>query len=138
MYSLSLAPRRSNTVLIAVFGGLALLLAIVGVYGVVAYTVTIRTRELGIRAALGASRRRLAALVVREGLAVALVGVTIGLAGALAFARVLRGLLYGVAPSDAGVLAASAAALLVAVVGAAVIPARRASRADPVEVMRAE
>jgi predicted permease len=138
MYGLSLAPRRSNTALISAFGGLALLLAVIGVYGVAAYTVALRTRELGIRAALGASRRRLAGLVVREGLGVALLGVTIGLAGALAFARVLRGLLYGVAPSDAGVLVASAAALLVAVLGAALIPARRASRADPVEVMRAE
>jgi putative ABC transport system permease protein len=138
MQSISLAPRRSNTTLITTFGLLALLLAVVGVYGVVAYNVTLRNRELGIRAALGARRADLARLVIREGLGVALVGVSIGLAGAFALSRVLRALLYGVGPSDPASFIAAALVLLLPVLGATLIPARRAARANPVEVMRTE
>lgn len=138
MRGTSLAPRRSNTQLITVFGLLALLLAVVGVYGVVAYGVTLRGRELGIRAALGARRADLARLVVGEGLAVGVIGIALGLAGALALSRVLRGLLYGVEPTDPFALLAAAAALLLPTIGATLIPARRAARVDPVEVMRAE
>lgn len=136
--SASLAPRRSNTVLITVFGLLALLLALVGVYGVVSYTVTLRQRELGIRAALGASRRDLGRLVLAEGTTVALLGIGIGLAGALALSRVLRGLLYGVEPTDPATLLAAAVALFIPAILATLVPARRAARADPVDVMRAE
>ncbi|HEX7023519.1 MAG TPA: ABC transporter permease, partial [Gemmatimonadales bacterium] len=138
MRDISLAPRRSNTQLITVFGLLALVLAVVGVYGVVAYGVTLRSRELGIRAALGARRADLARLVVGEGLAVGVIGTGLGLAGALALSRVLRGLLYGVEPTDAAALLAATAALLLPTIGATLLPARRAARANPVEVMRAE
>jgi predicted permease len=136
--SRSLAPRRSNTLLITVFGLLALLLALVGVYGVVSYTVTLRQRELGIRAALGASRRDLARLVLAEGTTVALLGIGIGLAGAFALSRVLRGLLYGVEPTDPATLFAAAAVLFIPAILATLIPARRASRLNPVDVMRSE
>jgi len=136
--SRSLAPRRSTTLLITAFGLLALLLALVGVYGVVSYTVTLRQRELGIRAALGASRNNLARLVLTEGATVALLGIAIGLMGAFGLSRVLRGLLYGVEPTDPTALFAAAAVLLIPAILATLIPARRAASADPVEVMRSE
>jgi predicted permease len=136
--SRTLAPRRSNTLLITVFGLLALLLSLVGVYGVVSYTVTLRQRELGIRAALGASRRDLARMVLAEGIAVAALGIGIGLVGAFALSRVLRGLLYGVEPTDPAALFAAAAALFIPAILATLIPARRAGRLNPVDVMRAE
>ena len=134
----SLTPRRSITGLISAFGGLALLLAVIGVYGVVSYGVTQRTRELGIRAALGARRGELLRLVLREGLALGLVGTAIGVGGALALTRLLRALLYDVTPGDPGAIALAAVLLLIPVLGAALIPARRAARANPVEVMRSE
>ncbi len=134
----SLTARRSNTALITAFGALALLLAVIGVYGVVAYGVTLRTRELGIRSALGARRGDLVRLVVREGLAVGVLGAAVGLVGAFALAGLLRGLLYGVAPSDPAAFLGAALVLLLPVVSATLIPARRAARLDPVEVMRAE
>jgi putative ABC transport system permease protein len=134
----TLTARRSNTALITVFGGLALLLAVVGVYGVMAYGVALRTRELGIRAALGARRSDLVRLVVREGLGVGLLGAGIGLGGALALSGLLRSLLYGVEPTDPLTLAGAALLLLVPVLAATLIPARRAARMDPVEIMRSE
>jgi predicted permease len=138
LLSSSLTTRRSNTALITSFGALALLLAVVGVYGVVAYGVTLRSRELGIRAALGARRGDLVRLVVREGLVVGLLGAGIGLAGAFALSGLLRSLLYGVEPSDPTAFLAAAAVLLLPVLGATLLPARRAARANPVEVMRSE
>ena len=134
----SLTTRRSNTTLITAFGALALLLAVVGVYGVMAYGVTLRTRELGIRAALGAGRADLIGLVLGEGVRVAAIGVGIGLAGTFALSRLLQGLLFGVGPSDPVAIAGAAIALVAPVLIATLIPARRAARADPVEVMRAE
>jgi len=134
----SLTTRRSNTTLITTFGALALLLAVVGVYGVMAYGVTLRTRELGIRAALGAGRADLIGLVLGEGVRVAAIGVGIGLAGTFALSRLLQGLLFGVGPSDPVAIAGAAIALVAPVLIATLIPARRAARADPVEVMRAE
>jgi putative ABC transport system permease protein len=134
----SLITRRSNTTLITAFGVLALLLAVVGVYGVVAYGVTLRTRELGIRAALGAGRTDLVRLVLGESLWVAVIGVGLGLVGTLALSRLLQSLLYGVGPSDPVAIIGAALALVAPVLGATLIPARRAARANPVEVMRAE
>lgn len=136
LVSASLSTRRSNTTLITAFGALALLLAVVGVYGVVAYGVTLRTRELGIRAALGAGRASLMRLVLGEGVRVAIIGVAIGLAGTLALSRLLQGLLYGVGPSDPVAIIGAAVALVAPVLGATLVPARRAARANPVEVMR--
>ena len=134
----SLSTRRSNTTLITAFGALALLLAVVGVYGVVAYGVTLRTREMGIRAALGAGRADLVRLVLGEGMWVAVIGVGLGLIGTLALSRLLQSLLYGVGASDPVAIAGAALALLLPVVGATLIPARRAARLNPVDVMRAE
>jgi len=134
----SLTTRRSNTTLITAFGALALLLAVVGVYGVMAYGVTLRTRELGIRAALGAGRPDLVRLVLGEGLRVAAIGVGIGLAGTFALSGLLRGLLYGVGPSDPVAIIGAAFALVAPVLIATLVPARRASRLNPVDVMRSE
>ena len=134
----SLTTRRSNTTLITAFGALALLLAIVGVYGVISYGVTLRGREMGIRAALGAGRADLLRLVLGEGLRVAVIGVGIGLLGTLALSRLLQSLLYGIGPSDPVAIAGAALALLAPVLAATLIPARRAARANPVEVMRTE
>lgn len=138
LMSSSLTTRRSNTTLITAFGALALLLAVVGVYGVVAYGVTLRTRELGIRAALGARRTDLVRLVLGEGMWLAAIGVSIGLIGTLALSRVLQSLLYGVGASDPVSIASAAMVLLLPVVVATLIPARRAARLDPVDVMRTE
>lgn len=134
----SLTSRRSNTALITTFGALALLLAVVGVYGVVAYGVTLRARELGIRAALGAGRSDLVRLVLGEGLWVAVIGVGLGLIGTLGLSRLLRGLLYGVGPSDPVAIVGAAIALVAPVLIATLVPAQRAARADPVQVMRTE
>ena len=134
----SLTTRRSNTTLITAFGALALLLAVVGVYGVMAYGVTLRTRELGIRAALGAGRPDLMRLVLGEGVRVAAVGVGVGLAGTFALSGLLRGLLYGVGPSDPVAIIGAAFALVAPVLIATLVPARRASRLNPVDVMRSE
>jgi ABC-type antimicrobial peptide transport system permease subunit len=134
----SLTTRKANTTLITAFGALALLLAVLGVYGVMAYGVTLRSRELGIRAALGAGRTDLMRLVLREGVRIAAIGVSIGLLGTFALSRLLQGLLYGVGPSDPVAIAGAAMVLLLPVVVATLIPARRAARLNPVEVMRAE
>jgi predicted permease len=134
----SLTTRRSNTTLITAFGALALLLAVVGVYGVMAYGVTLRTREMGIRAALGAGRPDLIRLVLGEGVRVAAVGVGIGLAGTFALSGLLRGLLFGVGTSDPVAIIGAALALVAPVLIATLVPARRASRLNPVDVMRSE
>ena len=136
--SASVAVRRTNTMLITAFGAVALLLAMVGVYGVVAYSVAQRGREMGIRAALGATRADLVRLVMTEGGAMALAGVALGLAGAWAFARALRSLLFGVGPLDPMTFAGAAALLALLALAATVTPARRAARSNPVEVIRAE
>ncbi len=132
----SLTPRRTNTVLITAFGGLALLLSVVGVYGVVAYSVTRRTRELGIRAALGATAADLVRLVAREGAAVALAGVALGLGGAWAFSRALASLLFGVRPTDTATFIAAPLLLFLLVIAATLVPARRAALLNPVDVIR--
>jgi ABC-type antimicrobial peptide transport system permease subunit len=100
--------------------------------------VTLRTREMGIRAALGAGRADLVRLVLGEGMRVAVTGVGIGLLGTFALSRLLRSLLYGVGPSDPAAIAGAALVLLLPVIGATLIPARRAARLDPAKVMRQE
>ena len=134
----ALAPRRTNTVLITAFGAIAVALAAVGVYGVIAYGVARRTREIGIRVALGARREDVLALVAREGLVLAVVGVALGLAGAWALRQVLASLLYGVTPADPASFAGAAAVLLVVAVAATLLPARRALHVDPARTMRVE
>jgi predicted permease len=134
----AIAPRRANTYLITLFGVAAVLLAAIGVYGVIAYGVARRTREIGIRMALGAQRGNVIGLVVSEGIVLAVLGVSIGLAGAWALRRLLASLLYGVTPNDPAAYVGAAVVLLVVAVLAALMPARRALRVDPVLAIRAE
>ena len=136
--STSLARPRFTTVLLAGFAGLAVLLACVGIHGVLGYAVTQRTRELGIRLALGAPRRRVVGQIVWQSLALTLIGVGIGLLGGLALTRLLRGLLFGVAPTDPVVFAATALSLAAVGIVASCLPARRASRVDPMVALRSQ
>jgi predicted permease len=136
--STAVAPRRTNTTLIVLFGAVALALAAFGVYAVVSYGVTRRARELGIRAALGATGSDIAALIAREMLWVTGLGLTIGLAGAWALSRVLSALLYGVDRHDAITFAIVPLVLLLPAAIATLVPARRAMRVDPAVVMRQE
>lgn len=134
----AIAPRRTNALLITCFGLVAVVLAAIGVYGVVSYGVTRRAQEIGIRVALGAGRRDVLGLVLREGLIMAVAGVALGLAGAWALRRTLESMLYGVAPGDPAAFAGAAAVLVVISVAATLLPARQALRVDPARTMRAE
>ena len=136
--SASLAEPSLYTLLVGAFAALALALSAVGLYGVVSYTVTQRTAELGIRLALGAERSALVRLVLRQGLGLALAGTAIGLAAAVAVARLLTQLLPDAQPSDPLTLAAVAVLLISVALGAAWLPARRASRVDPTVALRYE
>jgi putative ABC transport system permease protein len=134
----SVADRRLNLFLIGGFGALALTLATVGLYGVMAYNVSQRTREMGVRLAVGASRQSVLSLVVLEGMRMVVIGAVTGVAGALAFGSTLAALLFEVHPRDAGVLVTAPAVLLAAGTAASYIPARRATRVDPVVALRAD
>jgi putative ABC transport system permease protein len=129
---------RFRTLLIGVFAILALALAAVGVYGLISYTVAQRTREIGIRVALGAAPRQVVVPVVREGVRLALTGIGIGLAGAFLAARALSAFLFGVGAGDPLTLAGVAALMLLVAVAASYIPSRRAMKVDPVIALRAE
>ena len=131
-----LAPQRFNASLFGFFAGLALALSAVGVYGVMAHFVTLRRPEIGVRVALGASPRAIAAFVVRRGGAAAGVGLVAGMAGALALGPVLESLLYGVRPADPVTIAVVAGVFAVVTLAASWAPARRAIRLDPVQVLR--
>jgi ABC-type antimicrobial peptide transport system permease subunit len=124
--------------LIAAFAGLALLLAALGLYGLLAYMVLQRRREIGVRMALGAAPRRLSTFVLLEGLHLVLSGVAIGAAGSWAALRSLKSLLYGVAPTDAWVLAGSALILVMVGLIACYLPAHRAASTDPFTALRHE
>ncbi|HEY5219252.1 MAG TPA: ABC transporter permease [Gemmatimonadaceae bacterium] len=134
----SLASRRLALGLAAAFAVLALALAAVGIYGVLAYSVTTRTREFGVRIALGASRRSVLLLVLRQGLAWSFVGLLIGLGGALAGARLLDTMLFGIAPNDVRTYLTVAVGLVSIAIAASVVPALRATGVDPLTSMRAE
>src|SRR5262249_33956626 len=134
----SLANPRLYTWLLGLFGLLGVLLAAAGIYGVIAYLVTLRTREFGIRMALGADRTRVLRMVLGRGAALAGLGLAIGIAGAAAVTRVLQGLLYGVSATDPVTFAAMAVLLGVVALAACVAPARRAARVDPAAALRAE
>ncbi len=138
MVDASLGQRRLAMALLGLFAGLALLLASVGIYGVMSYTVTQRTREMGLRIALGAARERVLALVLRQGMTLALTGVVVGVAGALALTRLLTSQLYGVRPSDPLTLGVVACVLAGVALLATIVPALRATRVDPIITLREE
>jgi predicted permease len=134
--SQALAPTRFNLVLLGVFAAVGLVLAVVGIYGVIAYTVGQRTQELGIRRALGAQHRDVVSIVLRQGMALTLAGVGVGLVGALALTRFMETLLFGVTATDpltyggVGLLLVAVSAL------ACYLPARRAGKVDPMVALR--
>lgn len=134
----SLAQPRLYLSLLGAFAGVALLLAAVGLYGVIAYTVQQRTRAIGVRIALGASGRRVLVMVIREGLTMSAIGVAIGVADALVLTRLLRSLLFGVTPADPLTFLGVVVALTLVAVLASVIPAYRASSIDPQLALRAD
>jgi putative ABC transport system permease protein len=134
----SVAQRRFSMLLLAAFAGVALFLAAVGIYGVVAYGVTQRTQEIGVRMAIGAERRDVLTLVIGGGLKLALLGVAIGLAGALALSRLIEAMLFDVRPFDPPSYAATAVLLLAIAALACYLPARRAMNVDPIIAIRQE
>jgi putative ABC transport system permease protein len=134
----SVAPDHLQTVLLGTFAGLAMLLSAIGIYGVISYSVAQRTHELGIRAALGATRGDLLGLILRGGMMLTAAGLVLGLAGALGITRLMQNLLFGVGARDPVTLAAVAAGLGVVALLASYIPARRATKVDPVVALRYE
>jgi putative ABC transport system permease protein len=131
-----LGPRRSQTYLLVIFSVIALVLAAIGIYGLVQYSVAQRTREMGVRLALGARIERVALMVVGEGFLLAVVGLALGIGLALSISRVASALLFGVAPFDVTSLIMTSALLLVTTLVACWVPARRAGRVDPVVALR--
>ena len=134
----SVAPRRFNLFLMGTFAAAALLLALVGIYGVIAYSVAERTREIGVRMALGAQRHEVVRMVVGEGMAMALAGIAAGLAGAWGLTRLIASLLYDVKANDPPTFAAVAAALAATAMLACCVPALKAARVDPMVALRYE
>jgi ABC-type antimicrobial peptide transport system permease subunit len=134
----SVSDRKLNVVLIGAFGVLALTLALTGLYGVMAYSVAQRSRELGVRMALGATRRSVLSMVMAEGIRLVLAGAAIGLVTALLLSTRLTPMLYDVESRDLSVLAAATGLLVAVALVASGIPARRATRVDPVIALRAE
>ena len=134
----SIAPRRLNMLLLGVFAAVALALAIVGTYAVMAFVVSERAHEMGIRLALGARPGEVLWLVVGRGLRVGGLGVALGFAGALAAGKAIRRLLFGISPMDPLTLVAVALVIGMAVLVASYLPARRAARVDPMIALRAE
>jgi putative ABC transport system permease protein len=132
----SLANRRSPMLLLGLFAGVALVLSAIGIYGVLAFGVAQRVREFGIRQALGADRRSILSLVLSQGLKTAGVGLVIGIAGAIYLATFLQSQLFGVKPHDIGVFASVSVLLLVVAAAACYIPARRATKIDPMVALR--
>ncbi|HET7189116.1 MAG TPA: FtsX-like permease family protein, partial [Gemmatimonadaceae bacterium] len=135
---LPLFPAQAAGVLLGMFGALALALAVVGLYGVVSYSVSQRAREIGVRMALGAQNGDVLRLVLAQGLRLTLIGLGVGFAGALVVSRVLSSVLYGVSPTDPVAFGAVALALTLVALLASYVPARWATRVDPIRALRSE
>ena len=133
-----MSDRRFNLVILGVFAVVALVLAVTGIYGVMSYVVTQRTQEIGIRMALGAERRQVLALILRRGLLLAVIGITLGLAGGIAGAKYLQSMLFGVQPHDPGTFITVAIAFTIVSVAASYLPARRATRVDQIVALRVD
>jgi predicted lysophospholipase L1 biosynthesis ABC-type transport system permease subunit len=138
MYEISMTRTSFSLVLLGIAGAMALLLGIVGIYGVLAYAVMQRQREVGIRLALGAQPGSVKQIFVARGMILSSAGIALGMAVAAGLTRLLASLLFGVAPVDAATFAASAGVLAVAALGASYIPASRAATVDPVETLRGQ
>jgi ABC-type antimicrobial peptide transport system permease subunit len=136
--SRSIGQRRFTTLLLVLLASVALLLAAVGIHGVLSYGVSQRRREIGIRMALGARASDMIGLIVREGLRLAVVGLALGLAGAFVLTRFLTTQLFGVTPTDPATFAGVAALLALVAVAATAVPARRAASVDPLVTLRNE
>jgi putative ABC transport system permease protein len=134
----SIAERRFSMLLLTVFAGIAVFLAAVGLYGVVAYTVTQRTQEIGLRMAIGAAPSDVLRMVVGDGLKLATIGMVLGIAAALGLARVIKSMLFDVTPFDAASYGVTAMVLLAVAALACYVPARRAMRVDPLVALRQE
>lgn len=134
----SVSSRKFNALLLSMFAGLALVLATVGVYGVIAYSVSQRVQEIGIRMALGAQPSNVVRLVLRQGMMLVLIGVAMGLVASLALTRVMTSLLFGVSATDPGTFLAVSGLLIVSALLACYIPARRAAKVDPMVALRSE
>jgi putative ABC transport system permease protein len=132
------APRRFNTLLLAIFAAVALALAATGIYSVISYSVTQRTQEIGVRIALGAQPGDVIRLILKQGLTLTLIGVAAGLLSALAAARVMTGLLYGVTATDPATFVAISLLLVIVATLACYLPARRAARVEPITALRCE
>jgi putative ABC transport system permease protein len=137
-FSQAVAPQRFNALVMAIFAAMAVILAGVGVYGVMAYSVTRRTHEIGVRMALGAQRQDVLKLVLRHGVLLVAFGIGLGVAGALALTRSLSSLLYGVKPTDPLTFVGVALVLISVALMASYIPARRATKVDPMVALRHE
>jgi putative ABC transport system permease protein len=133
----SLAARTFTLALLGLFGALALVLAAIGIYGVISYTVSARTREMGIRMALGAGRREVLWMMLLQGMALSAAGIACGLGASLALARFLSTLLYEVQPTDPGMYAMAALGLAAVAFLATLVPSSRATRIDPMTALRA-
>ncbi len=138
LLGVSVAPRRFNMVLLGIFASVALVLAAVGLYGVMSYSVSRRTQEIGIRMALGANRGDVLRLVVRQGMTMTFIGLVLGLVAAFLLSRVMMSLLHGVSPTDPLTFAGVSIVLLVVALLACLIPARRATRVDPIVALRTD
>ncbi len=138
IYERSMARTSFTLVMLAIASGMALLLSLVGIYGVIAYSVSRRTREIGIRMALGAAQADVRGLFVRRGLAMTGAGVVIGLVAAAGLTRAMQALLYGVGPMDPLTYIAAPLTLLIAAMAASYVPARRATSVDPARALRSE
>ena len=138
MVSASLASRRFVVTLLGVFAAMALAMAVIGLYGVISYAVTQRTQEVGIRMALGAQPREVLRLVIGQGMQLAGIGAAAGLAVSLIFSRVLKNQLFRVSAFDPLTFSGTALVLIAAALAACYIPARRATRVDPMDALRHE